>query len=60
MLRKGGYEDWRKLHNEELHDLYFSPHIIRVIRGRRIRWAEHVACGGGGEEKGIQGFHQEI
>jgi hypothetical protein len=34
---------WRKLHNEELHGLYSSPSIIMVIKGRRIRWAEHVA-----------------
>jgi hypothetical protein len=34
---------WRKLHNEELHDLYSSPSIIRRIKARRMRWAEHVA-----------------
>jgi hypothetical protein len=34
---------WRKLHNEELHDLYSSPSIIRVIKSRRLRWVEHVA-----------------
>jgi hypothetical protein len=34
---------WRKLHNEELHNLYCSPSIIRIIRSRRIRWAGHVA-----------------
>jgi hypothetical protein len=34
---------WRGLHSEELHDLYTSPDIIRVIKSRRIRWAEHVA-----------------
>jgi hypothetical protein len=34
---------WRKLHNEELHILYSSPNIIRQIKSRRIRWAEHVA-----------------
>jgi hypothetical protein len=33
----------RKLHNEELHDLYSSPSIIRIIKARRVRWAEHVA-----------------
>jgi hypothetical protein len=37
---KGG---WRKLHNEELRDLYSSPSIIRVIKSRMIRWAGHVA-----------------
>jgi hypothetical protein len=31
------------LHNKELHDLYFSPSIIRIIKSRRIRWAGHVA-----------------
>jgi hypothetical protein len=34
---------WRKLHNEELHGLYCSPSIIRVIKARRMRWAGHVA-----------------
>jgi hypothetical protein len=34
---------WRKLHNEELHNLYSSPSIIRMIKSRRIRWAGHVA-----------------
>jgi hypothetical protein len=34
---------WRKLHNEELHNLYSSPSIIRIIKSRRIRWAGHVA-----------------
>jgi hypothetical protein len=34
---------WRKLHNEELHNLYSSPSIIRVIKSRRMRWAGHVA-----------------
>ena len=35
--------DWRKLHNEELNDLYCSPNIVRVIKRRRLRWAGHVA-----------------
>jgi hypothetical protein len=35
--------EWRKLHNEELRDLYSSPSIIRMIKSRRIRWAGHVA-----------------
>jgi hypothetical protein len=35
--------EWRKLHNEELHDLYCSPSIIRIIKSRRMRWAGHVA-----------------
>jgi hypothetical protein len=34
---------WRKLHNEELHNLYCSPSIIRMIKSRRMRWAGHVA-----------------
>jgi hypothetical protein len=34
---------WRKLHNEELHNLYSSPSIIRRIKSRRMRWAGHVA-----------------
>jgi hypothetical protein len=35
--------EWRKLHNEELHDLYSSSIIFRVIKSRRMRWAGHVA-----------------
>jgi hypothetical protein len=35
--------DWRKLHNEELHNLYSSPNIIRKIKSRRMIWAGHVA-----------------
>jgi hypothetical protein len=35
--------EWRKLHNEELHDLYSSSSIIRIIRSRRMRWAGYVA-----------------
>ena len=34
----------RKLHNEELNDLYSSPHIVQVIKSRRMRWTGHVAC----------------
>jgi hypothetical protein len=36
-------ESWRKLHNDELHSLYSSPNIVRVIKLRRMRWAGHVA-----------------
>jgi hypothetical protein len=39
---------WRKLHNDELHSLYSSPNIVRVIRARRMRWAGHVARMGRG------------
>jgi hypothetical protein len=35
--------EWRKLHSEELHNLYSSPDIIRLIKSRRMRWAGHVA-----------------
>jgi hypothetical protein len=34
---------WRKMHNDELHSLYSSPNIVRVIKSRRMRWAGHVA-----------------
>ena len=34
---------WRKLHNEELRDLYSLPNILRVVKSRRMRWAGHVA-----------------
>jgi hypothetical protein len=37
---------WRRLHNEELHNLHTSPDIIRVIKSRRMRWAGHIACMG--------------
>jgi hypothetical protein len=35
--------EWRKLHNEELNDLYSLPNIVRVVKSRRMRWAGHVA-----------------
>jgi hypothetical protein len=35
---------WRKLHNEELHKLRSSSNVIRMIKSRRMRWVEHVAC----------------
>jgi hypothetical protein len=34
--------EWRKLHNEELYNMYFSANIVRVIKSRRTRWARHV------------------
>ena len=43
--------EWRRLHNEELNDLYCSPNIVRVIKWRRMRWAGHVARMG--EERGM-------
>jgi len=36
--------EWRKLHNEELNDLYSSPTNVRVIKSRLMRWAGHIAC----------------
>jgi hypothetical protein len=41
--RDGVTGGWRKLHNEELHNLYSSPSIIRIIKSKRMRWAGHVA-----------------
>jgi len=40
--------EWRKLHNEELNDLYSLPNNVRVIKSRRMRWADHVARMGEG------------
>jgi hypothetical protein len=48
-------EAWRKLHNEELNDLYCSPNIVRVIKSRTVRWAGHVARMG----RGVQGLGGE-
>ena len=45
--------EWRKLHNEELNDLYSSPYITRVIKSRRIRWTRYAARMG---ERCVQGF----
>ena len=43
--------EWRKLHNEELNDLYCSPDIVRVNKWRRMRWAGHITCMG--ERRGV-------
>jgi len=43
--------EWRRLHNEELNDLYCLPNIVRVIKSRRMKWAGHVARMG--EERGV-------
>jgi hypothetical protein len=40
---KGRKTDWRKLHNDELHSLYSSQNIVRVIKSRRVRWEGHAA-----------------
>jgi len=42
-------QEWRKLLNEELSDLYSLPNIVRVVKSRRMRWARHVARRGRGE-----------
>jgi len=41
-----GTEEWRKLHNEELNDLFFLPSIVQVIKSRKMRWVGHIACMG--------------
>jgi hypothetical protein len=48
--------EWRKLHNEELHDLYCSLNTVRVTKSRRMRWTEHVAR----TEYCVLGFGGEI
>jgi hypothetical protein len=45
--------EWRKLHNEELNDLYSTPNIVRVIKSRRMGWAGHVARRGRRGEYGV-------
>jgi hypothetical protein len=46
--KRGVDVSWRKLHNDELHSLYFLPNIVKVIKSQRMRWAGHVACMGEG------------
>ena len=46
---------WRKLHNDELRDLYSLPNIVRVVKSRRMRWAGHVAHMGEG-----RGMHRVL
>jgi hypothetical protein len=52
--RDEGIEEWRKLHNEELNDMYSSLRIIRLIKSRRMRWAGHV--GSTGARRVVYGF----
>jgi hypothetical protein len=47
---------WRKLQNDELHSLYSSPNIVRVIKSRRMRWVGHVACIEEGNGEVLTGF----
>jgi len=46
--RDGVTGEWRKLHKEELRDLYSLPNIVQVVKSRRMRWVGHVACMGEG------------
>jgi hypothetical protein len=50
--------EWRKLHDEGLSGMYCSPNVVRVIRSRKLRWAEYVILRGG-EERLIQDFGGE-
>jgi len=53
--------EWRRLHNEDLNDLYSSPNIVRVIKSRRVRWAGHVArmCEESGVYRVLEGKPEE-
>ena len=48
MAKRDENGEWRRLHNEEIHSLYRSPNLVRVIKSRRLRWAGHVARMGEG------------
>jgi len=50
--------EWKRLHNEELKDLYSSPNTIRVLKSRRMKWAGHVARYGG-QKRCMQDFSRE-
>jgi len=52
-------KEWRKPHNEELHDLYSSPNIVRLIKSRRVRWVWHVARMGRGVYRVLVGIPEE-
>jgi hypothetical protein len=47
-LKRDENGSWRKLHYDELHSLYSSPNIVKVIKSRKLRWAGHVARMGKG------------
>jgi hypothetical protein len=58
-IRREEDGSWRKLHNDELHNLYSSPNIVRVIKSRRMRWAGHVARMGEGRGVGWEARREE-
>jgi hypothetical protein len=58
LTREEMVRGWRRVHNEELHNLYTSPSTIRMIKPRRMRGVGQVAHMG--DEKCIQNFHQKI